>query len=127
MRTIMSIGVLGLLLSAFIGMSACVVQSDRVDEASNQGERLGDAEEELVTCTTNCSATGGSSITQTCTTCSATSSSITCDGVTTQCQPSSLPSCGNKCTYGVCTSCDNYGEQTTCYMYNGCGHKYPIP
>lgn len=120
---------LSLLVGAFgLGMSACAVQSAPEDEGSSDAEQVSEAQQELVTCTTSCSATGGASITKTCTTCSATNSSITCDGVTTQCQPPPPATlCVNKCSYGVCSSCNEDGFATTCYVYNGCGGKYPIP
>lgn len=72
----MKISVIGLLVSAFgLGMSACAVESDTVDETYGEDENVGEAEGHLVTCTTDCSVTGGSSITKTCTTCSADSGS----------------------------------------------------
>ncbi|WP_257454724.1 hypothetical protein [Archangium lipolyticum] len=37
------------------------------------------------------------------------------------------PACETYCKRGVCGSCDDYGYITTCYVYNGCGGKYPIP
>jgi hypothetical protein len=126
MKFLMRLSVLGILVSAFgLGMSACALEGATGDEVTDEIEQVGEAQQKLVTCTTDCSATGGPSITKSCTTCSATSSSITCNGVTTQCQ--SLPSCITKCSYGVCTSCDEYGYPTTCYVYNGCGGKYQIP
>jgi hypothetical protein len=37
------------------------------------------------------------------------------------------PSCRTYCTYGVCGPCSLGGMEYDCYLYNGCGGKYPIP
>ena len=37
------------------------------------------------------------------------------------------PRCEVACTYGVCSSCSDWGFNTTCFVYNGCGGKFPIP
>lgn len=37
------------------------------------------------------------------------------------------PSCRTYCTYGVCGPCSFGGMEYDCYLYNGCGGKYPIP
>lgn len=39
-----------------------------------------------------------------------------------------LELCRNVCTYGNCGPCSFAGgNETTCYIWNGCGGKYPIP
>ncbi len=36
--------------------------------------------------------------------------------------------CRNVCTYGNCGECSFAGGlETTCYIWNGCGGKYPTP
>lgn len=36
--------------------------------------------------------------------------------------------CRNVCTYGNCGPCSFAGgNETTCYIWNGCGGKYPTP
>lgn len=37
------------------------------------------------------------------------------------------PSCRTYCSYGVCGACSLGGFEYDCYLYNGCGGKYPIP
>ena len=126
MKMFMKSIVFGVLVGAFgLGLSACALEDASEDEGTEELEEVSEAQQELVTCSTDCSATGGTSITKSCTTCSATNSSITCNGVTTQCQ--SPPKCETVCKYGVCSSCDAWGDATTCYVYNGCGGKYMIP
>jgi hypothetical protein len=126
MKIFMRLSVMGILVSAFgLGMSACALEDATEGDLAGEAEEVAEVQQELVTCSTNCSATGGPSITKTCNTCSADDSSITCNGVTTQCQ--SLPSCFTKCKYGVCSSCSEDGYPTTCYIHNGCGGKYPTP
>lgn len=128
MKTITTIGALAITLGTFaLGITACSVQEGPADEtSSDEDEQTAEVEQSLVTCSTDCSATGGPSITKTCKTCSATSSSITCNGVKTYCQAPSQ-TCLSKCSYGVCSACDDEGFQTTCYEFNGCGFMYPIP
>lgn len=39
-----------------------------------------------------------------------------------------LELCRNVCTYGNCGPCSFAGgNETTCYIWNGCGGKYPTP
>lgn len=38
-----------------------------------------------------------------------------------------LSSCRTYCTYGQCGPCMLSTFETDCFMYNGCGGKYPIP
>ncbi|MDY7226509.1 hypothetical protein [Hyalangium rubrum] len=37
------------------------------------------------------------------------------------------PSCRTYCSYGVCGPCTLGTFEYDCYLYNGCGGKYPIP
>lgn len=81
---------LGFVLS--VSLSGCAAQTMPTDEADDDGESLGEVQEKLVTCYSDCSGNGGTPITKTCNACSATNSSVTCDGVVTSCTRSY--SCG---------------------------------
>jgi hypothetical protein len=35
--------------------------------------------------------------------------------------------CRTVCTYNYCGTCVLAGEPESCYIYNGCGGRYPIP
>jgi hypothetical protein len=42
--------------------------------------------------------------------------------------PSALSNtCRTVCTYNNCGPCVFAGEPESCYIYNGCGGRYPIP
>lgn len=38
-----------------------------------------------------------------------------------------LGTCRTTCGYGECGPCLLAGGETTCYIFNGCGGKYPTP
>ena len=60
--------------------SACVVGAPEGDGP------VGEARQELITCTSDCSGAAGNPLTKTCnTSCTATTTSVTCDGVVTPC------------------------------------------
>jgi hypothetical protein len=117
MKTIMNVAVLGLVVSAFgVGMGACAAQTDTADEGSQENPQVGEAREELVSCSSNCSGVAGAiPITVSgCTTCSATNTSVTCNGVTTQCTVCTpiLDPCYLQCGG---TASDGCGNQVACH------------
>lgn len=99
MKSNIKLGFFGILMCGGLCASACVGQ---VDPPGTEGP-VGEAEQALVTCTSNCSGVlNGQSFSQTCnTSCVATNTQITCDGVVTACTSCSA-NYGLSCTAGTC-------------------------
>src|SRR5262249_45274061 len=119
MKSNAKLGFVGLLVMSALCAGACV---GAADPPAGEGP-VGEAQQLLVTCTTDCSAVSGASpITQTCNvSCTTNNSQITCDGVTTLCTSQCAANYGKTCVAAHCRFCGTSGSYALYGTYDCTG------